>query len=67
MRAYIIHQNLVPIWISRFIGEQKHRWSKNGMNMEENIMPVNGAAVTVLWFTIRKKETAITVRHPAAG
>ena len=32
-----------------------------------NIMPVNGAAVTVPWFTIRKKETAITVRHPAAG
>lgn len=37
------------------------------MNMEENIMPVNGAAVTVPWFTIRKKETAITVRYPAAG
>ena len=37
------------------------------MNMEENIMPVNGAAVTVPWFTIRKKETAITVRHPAAA
>ena len=37
------------------------------MNMEENIMPVNGAAVTVPWFTIRKKEIAITVRHPAAG
>ena len=37
------------------------------MNMEENIMPVNGAAVTVPWFTIRKKEIAITVRHPAAA
>ena len=36
------------------------------MNMEENIMPVNGAAVTVPWFTNTEKGTAITVRYPAA-